>query len=70
MRAIHVVVIRLFVDSDQPGAVRGAAQPIPDGLSRTFGNEEALLTLLRQWATPAKAETSPDEPVAAPERIP
>lgn len=51
VRTIHTLILRLFVDSDHPGALRGAlyavaeqAEPLP------FRDEKALLAYLRHLA--------------------
>lgn len=51
VRTIHTLILRLFIDSDQPAVLRGAlyalgdrAEPLP------FQDEEALLVYLKRLA--------------------
>jgi hypothetical protein len=64
MRTVHVFVLRLFVDSEQPCCLRGALRSVPDGETCSFVDEHALLALLRQMAdrtTLGPIESSQDQ---------
>jgi hypothetical protein len=64
MRTVHVFVLRLFVDSEQPCCLHGALRSVPDGETCSFVDEHALLALLRQMAdrtTLGPIESSQDQ---------
>ena len=48
MRAIHVFILRLLVDSDYPQTLRGSIASVLEGKPRPFADEQSLLSLLRQ----------------------
>lgn len=48
MRTTRTFVLRLLVDSEDPTALRGALQPVPEGEAQPFSDEVALLALLRR----------------------
>ena len=48
MRKIHVFVLRLVTNSDEPQRLRGAVRPLVDGEEHAFINGRCLLTLLRR----------------------
>jgi hypothetical protein len=48
MRTIRTFILRLLVDSDEPEALRGALQPVPEGETQPFAGDQALLILLRR----------------------
>jgi predicted ATPase len=52
MRTVLTVILRLFVDTDQPDAVRGALQELgsPE-LALTFDNPEHLLQQINHLTT-------------------
>lgn len=49
MRAIRAFILRLLVNSAEPGApLRGDLRPVPEGEPMLFADEEALLALLHR----------------------
>jgi hypothetical protein len=52
MRTVQTFILRLLVDPAEPDALRGAVEPVPEGESRPFASDQALLALLRQMALP------------------
>lgn len=62
MRKAQVVILRLFLDSETPGVLRGMLQCIPEDDALSFAGEESLLAALRQIAgkalDPAPSESS------------
>ncbi|MGC8874749.1 MAG: hypothetical protein ACP5SI_09945 [Chloroflexia bacterium] len=45
MRAVRTFILRILVNSAEPRVLRGDVRPMPEGESRPFTNEEALLAL-------------------------
>lgn len=48
MRSVIPVIIRLLADSAHPQTIRGTLQTLNQEAPRPFGDEQGLLTLLRQ----------------------
>ncbi len=48
MRKIHVFVLRMVTNSDEPQRLRGAVRPLVDDEEHVFINGQSLLTLLRR----------------------
>lgn len=48
MRTTHALILRLLVDTDEPGALRGVLRPVGDPGEHPFTDESSLLALLRQ----------------------
>ena len=68
MRTVQTFILRLLVDPDDPGALRGALEPVPEGASRPFVGGEQLLALLRSAAKlPSEAPAAPELPDGAEE---
>ena len=59
MREVIPVIIRLLADSAHPQTIRGTLQTLNQEEQRSFGDEQELLTLLRQLVAPTRA--LPDE---------
>ncbi len=77
MHIIRTLILRLLIDPDEPGALRGSLQPVPAGEAQPFADEGALLAALRQVSRqaaepggedPAAGRPPPAEPAARPER--
>ncbi len=51
MHHVQYVLLRLFVDPQDPQKLHGGLREMPYGNSRTFSGEEDLLALLRQLVT-------------------
>ncbi len=47
MRVVHTFVVRLLTDSEEPGALRGVVRAVADAQVHPFGDEPALLDILR-----------------------
>jgi hypothetical protein len=56
MHALHVLVLRMLVDTSDPHALRGCLRQVPDGSDLTFSDEKGLLALLHQVAEKGKSE--------------
>jgi hypothetical protein len=67
VRTIQTFILRLLVDSAKPEVLRGTLQPLPEGESRPFVSDQALLALLRQMALTARE--APDSETAAPVNV-
>lgn len=63
MHTVQVLVLRLFVESEQPDSVRGALRAVPDGETYAFADEKALIVLLRQMAGRACVALEPAQGV-------
>ncbi len=50
MRTVQTFMLRLLVDPDEPGEMRGALQCMPGSATLSFSGEENLLVLLRRLA--------------------
>ena len=59
MRATRTFILCLLVDSAEPEALRGDLRAMPEGEAQPFPDEQALLALLRQLASPAR-ESPPE----------
>jgi len=64
LRVTRTFILRLLVDPDEPEALRGDLRPMPEGEAQPFPDEQALLALLRQLASPAR-----ESPPAGEKRI-
>jgi hypothetical protein len=53
VRTVQTFILRLLIDPAEPEALRGAVEPVPEGESRPFASDQALLALLRQMVLPA-----------------
>lgn len=60
MRKAQVVILRLFLDSETPGVLRGMLQCIPEDEVLSFAGEESLLAALRQISEKALDQTTPE----------
>ncbi len=58
MRTIQTFILRLLIDPDEPGTLRGALQLVPEGDSRPFVGERELLAVLHRLVTPIDDTTS------------
>jgi hypothetical protein len=69
VRTIQTFILRLFVDTAEPEALRGALQPIPEAAAIPFAGEEALLALLHEliWhmMRVSSNETGENEPIVS-----
>ncbi len=63
MHTVRTFILRLLVDPDEPRALRGSLQPVPEGEAQPFADEGALLTILHQMSRQV-AETSGGGPAA------
>jgi hypothetical protein len=54
VRTVRTFILRLLVDPDEPEALRGALQPVPEGETQPFVGEQALLVLLRRMVLSAE----------------
>jgi hypothetical protein len=61
MRTVQTLVLRLWVDTDEPQALRGAVRCVTEEQEHPFADEQALLSLLRQMAGRASVEVEPVE---------
>jgi hypothetical protein len=59
MRAIQTFVLRLFVDSAEPQALRGSLYSIAHGDAYTFADRGSLLELLDQLTRLAEGQIGP-----------
>ncbi len=50
MRTVRILILRLLIDKDAPEALRGTVQRVTDSQAQPFATEQALLSLLHQWA--------------------
>ncbi len=48
LHIIRIFILRLLIDPDEPGALRGSLQPVPEGEAQPFADEQALLAALRK----------------------
>lgn len=48
MHTVQTFILRLLFDPEEPDALRGALQPIPQGETLSFVGEAELLARLRQ----------------------
>jgi hypothetical protein len=48
MRTVRTFVLRLFCDTEEPDALRGAIQAVSDQDSHAFPDEQALIELLHE----------------------
>ncbi len=58
MRIIRTFILRLLIDPDEPEALRGSLQPVPEGEAQLFADEGALLAALRKAVLAAQQERS------------
>ncbi len=71
MHHVQYVLLRLFVDPQDPQKLHGGLREMPYGNSRTFSDEEDLLALLRQLVTAQPQGSNETDSAAAdpPEEI-
>ncbi len=62
MRTIRTVILRLFIDSDTPGLLRGSLQPVGASTAVSFRGEQDLLELLNALERSPAQETEPGSP--------
>jgi len=55
VHSVQTFILRLLIDPTEPDALRGAVEPVPEGESRSFASDQALLALLRQMVLPLPA---------------
>ncbi len=53
MRTVQTFVLRLIVDADEPGVLRGVIRYVATGQERQFANRQELLRLLGEISHPA-----------------
>ncbi len=70
MRIIRTFILRLLVDADEPGRLRGVLQPMPDGEARPFTDADELLAALRRALASATTSATDDRPAPPPHASP
>jgi hypothetical protein len=50
MRTTQTFILRLLIDPAEPGVLRGALKPMPEGEPHPFTDEQALLACLHRLA--------------------
>jgi hypothetical protein len=54
LRAIRLVFVKLWIDTQSPRELRGSLQPIPEGKQLSFADQEGLISALNDFV---QAET-------------
>ncbi len=49
MRVVHTFVVRLLMDTEEPGTLRGVVRTVATAQDHTFTDEAMLLKLLRTF---------------------
>ncbi len=68
MRKVQTFVLRLIVNTDEPGTLCGVIRCVASGEERPFANRQELLRLLGEIAHPPDApeeSTEPDDSLRA-----
>jgi hypothetical protein len=50
VHTVETFILRLLIDPDEPGVLRGALRPMPEGKPHPFADEQALLACLHRLA--------------------
>jgi hypothetical protein len=61
MRTVQTFILRLFLDSERPGAILGALRAVLESEEWAFTDEQSLLALLQQASTGELKKTEPAE---------
>lgn len=62
MHTVQTFILRLLIDPAEPGALRGALRPMPDGDPHPFADEQALLACLHRIALQQQKEKQEAKP--------
>jgi len=62
VRTTKTFILRLLINSDDPGTLRGAVQQMPEGQVRQFTDGQALLASLQQLARQQQEEKKEARP--------
>ncbi len=68
MRAVQTFVLKLLLDTERPGELRGLLCSVSDNAEYTFSDAESLLVLLRQFAGAREGPRADEPPPAVPEK--
>jgi hypothetical protein len=62
MRSIHVFVLRLLSNTDDPDGLRGVLRPLDDDNDYAFADGQSLMTLLKHMShAPHPLDADPED---------